>query len=531
MSKDVKPLPHSLRQSMDWLHTWAGVVFSVLLFLVFFMGTLSVFDEEIDRWMMPQTRLEAVPDFSFDAKVRPHLEALAPEAKQWFVSYPYERQPAVRIGWREGDKFVSRFVDPASGELLPEAGSWGGTGFFFPFHYMFHIKWMDVGYWLLAVVSIGMLVLLVSGVIIHKKIFTDLFTFRPDKSRHRATLDVHNICGVLILPFHFLITLSGLIIFIFVYFKPALPLVFGTDAPKATQEVFGQIARPPAKVPGTLAPIDPMVEEAKARWGGGNVRNLRIANPQDRNAVVQVLRRPDDRVTYDTMNVGFDGVTGAVLGEQKALGPAVGVQRFFSGLHMLPFSHWGVRWLYFVMGLGGCVLIASGLLLWVDKRELRHVKEGRNGYRVVNALACAGTLGVIVATLSMLVANRLLPAMENRATVEASVYFGIWIALLLHAAWRSVGTPMSRRAWFEQAGALMVLALLAVALNALTTGDHLLRTLSRGYWPIACADLVLLLTAFISFVVLRRQARKQKPVVTEASAAGRIAAQTAESHP
>lgn len=529
MGRDVKPLPHTLRQSMDWLHTWAGVVFSVLLFLVFFMGTLSVFDEEIDRWMMPQTRLEAVADFSFDMQVKPHLEALAPEAKQWFVGYPSERQPAVRIAWREGDKLVSRFVDPASGALLPEAGSWGGTGFFFPFHYMFHIKWMDVGYWLLAVVGIGMLVLLVSGVIIHKKIFTDLFTFRPDKSRHRATLDVHNICGVLILPFHFLITLSGLIIFIFIYFKPALPLVFGADAPKATQEVFGQIARAPAKAPGSLAPVDPMVAEAKARWGGGNIRNLRIANPQDKHAVVQVLRRPDDRVTYDTMNVGFDGVTGAVLGEQKALGPVVGVQRFFSGLHMIPFSHWGVRWLYFVMGLGGCVLIASGLLLWVDKRELRHVKEGRRGYRIVNAMACAGTLGVVVATLAMLVANRLLPAMENRATAEAAVYFAVWIASLLHAAWRSTGTPMSRSTWFEQGWAVMVLAVLAVVLNGLTTGDHLLNSLARGYWPVAGADLVLLLTALIAFAVLRRQARKQKVVAAEETPPLLEARQTAES--
>ena len=509
MSTGMKVKGHTLRQSMDWLHTWAGVVFSVLLFLVFFMGTLSVFDQELDRWMLPQTRLEAAPEFSFDTQIKPHLEALAPEAKQWFVGYPSERSPMVRIGWRDGDTFVSRFVDPASGELLAEAGSWGGTGFFFPFHYMFHIKWMDVGYWLLAVVSIGMLVLLVSGVIIHKKIFTDLFTFRPDKSAHRVTLDVHNICGVLILPFHFLITLSGLIIFIFVYFKPVLPLVFGVDAPKATQEVFGRIARPPAKVPGTLAPIDPMVEAAKARWGGGNVRNLAIANPHDKNAVVQVLRRPDDRVTYDTVNVGFDGTTGELIGEQKALGPVVGVQRFFSGLHMIPFSHWGIRWLYFVMGLGGCVLIASGLLLWVDKRQLRHVKEGRHGYRIVNAMACAGSLGVVLSTLAMLVANRALPVMENRATLEASVYFGVWIISLLHAAWRSSATTMTRRAWFEQAWAVMVLALLAVALNTVTTGDHLLRTLAHGEWSVAGVDLVLLLTAGLCFICLRRYARKQ----------------------
>ncbi len=47
----------TFRASMNWLHTWAGVVLGGLLFAIFWMGTLSVFDREIDRWMAPMTRL------------------------------------------------------------------------------------------------------------------------------------------------------------------------------------------------------------------------------------------------------------------------------------------------------------------------------------------------------------------------------------------------------------------------------------------------------------------------------------------
>jgi uncharacterized iron-regulated membrane protein len=43
----------SFRASMNWLHTWLGVVLGGLLFAIFWMGTLSVFDREIDRWMAP----------------------------------------------------------------------------------------------------------------------------------------------------------------------------------------------------------------------------------------------------------------------------------------------------------------------------------------------------------------------------------------------------------------------------------------------------------------------------------------------
>lgn len=40
-------------KSMVWLHSWAGVILGSVLFAIFWMGTLSVFDAEIDRWMMP----------------------------------------------------------------------------------------------------------------------------------------------------------------------------------------------------------------------------------------------------------------------------------------------------------------------------------------------------------------------------------------------------------------------------------------------------------------------------------------------
>lgn len=45
------------RGSMNWVHTWAGAVLGGLLFAIFWMGTLSVFDREIDRWMAPMTRV------------------------------------------------------------------------------------------------------------------------------------------------------------------------------------------------------------------------------------------------------------------------------------------------------------------------------------------------------------------------------------------------------------------------------------------------------------------------------------------
>lgn len=507
MSSATPPMHPRLRQRMAYLHTWAGVLCSAVLLLVFFMGTLSVFDHEIDRWMMPATRVVAPLAVSFDRLARPHLERLAPEAKQWTMHYPTSRTPTMRLQWITNGEAHSRDVDANTGRLLPQPGSKGGTGFFFPFHYSFHIKWMDLGYWLLAVVSIAMLALLVSGVIIHHKIFTDFFAFRPAKSTQRATLDLHNVSAVLLLPFHFTITLTGLIILVFIFTAPGIALVYGKQAKQVTREAFALVVRAPAGQPGELASVDAMAAQAKLLWGGGEIRRVTVRNPHDAHASVDFQRRPHDQISYDTHMVSFDGISGALLGRSD-LSPTLALQRFFTGLHMLPFDHWWLRWIYFVMGLVSCVMIGTGMLVWVEKRRLRQEKEGRGSYRTVNAVAVAGSAGVLVATLAMLVSNKLLPeGIAGRALLEQCIFFLVWVGTLIHAlmrAWQGRARSELGAAWREQAWASAFLAVLAVVLNGVLTGDHLLRTFSQGNMAVAGTDLVLLASAALAGMAARR---------------------------
>src|SRR5690606_8462509 len=48
----------------------------------------------------------------------------------------------------------------------------------------------------------------------HKKIFKDFFTFRPGKGQ-RSWLDAHNATAIFALPFHIMITFSGLLLLLF----------------------------------------------------------------------------------------------------------------------------------------------------------------------------------------------------------------------------------------------------------------------------------------------------------------------------
>jgi uncharacterized iron-regulated membrane protein len=189
---------------MAWLHTWGGVVLGALLIAIFWMGTLSVFDREIDRWMMPETRIAwdaaAAEDYSYDA-------ALAAAGRQfdlagaqdlWFER-PNGRRPTTEFWHRasEGAWQGPFHLDPRTHERLSVTETDAGTGFLYPFHYSLHLRWLDLGYWLVGLAAMAMLALLFSGVAIHRKIFVDFFTFRWARKLPRSSLDLHNLTGVL----------------------------------------------------------------------------------------------------------------------------------------------------------------------------------------------------------------------------------------------------------------------------------------------------------------------------------------------
>lgn len=495
---------------MNWLHTWAGVVLGGLLFAIFWMGTLSVFDREIDLWMKPSTRVEAVGPISVDA-VAGELKPLVGDAVQWFMRFPTEREPVVRVGYRgTSGPFLQRNIDPATLRLLPEEGTLAGTRFIFPFHYSLNIRTWSLGYWIVGLAGMAMLALCVSGVVIHRKIFAEFFTFRVDKKPRRLVLDLHNVSGVLGLPFHFIISLSGLIIFFSIYFPSTTELAYGGDRRSFNQETFGNYSRPKANVPATASvPLDGLLLEASRMWDGGKPFFVRVWHPGDANSYVEIRRSYDDSVTMTLDLVYFDAATGAVLHEFTAA-PVVNAQRFISGLHFIQFRHWTLRWAYFGLGLSGCLLIATGYLFWLESRRTKHERLGLRGVRVIEGITVGSVTGMIVATLAFFIVNRLLPPGatflgEERAALEVWTFYLVWVATFAHA-WLRPG-----RAWLEQCWTTAGLAVAAVVLNWITTGHHLGTSLATAHLrAIAGMDLMLLLTAAIAGWAALRLARKAR---------------------
>ena len=295
----------------------------------------------------------------------------------------------------------------------------------------------------------------------------------------------------------------------------------GAKAAKAayTAEAYGRYARPKANAPGSLASLDAMVRDAEHAWGAGQPLGgspsspyfVRVWHPGDANSYVELRRSYARDMTMNMDQLYFDAGSGALLHRFEAA-PVMTAQRLISGLHFIQFEHWTLRWLYFLAGLSGCVLIATGFLFWLEARRAQHAKKGLAGVRLVEGLTIGSVTGIIIATLAFLIANRLLPlhaalAGVDRAGLEVWAFYLTWIATFAHAWLRFGSGPGLGRAWREQASLIAALSVLAVLLNWLTTGDHLLQTMSTGRWAVAGVDLMLLVVAMLALAAARRLGR------------------------
>jgi len=275
------------------------------------------------------------------------------------------------------------------------------------------------------------------------------------------------------------------------------------------------LAFKPSGVPAPLASVDAMVLEAKRRWVArgmpGEVGFLSVNHVGDRNSYVSLYRAGSDRVTLVGQAVHFEGTSGRVIFEEPPPSVVSSINDFLTGLHLQHFEHWLLRWFYVFGGLAGCVCIATGFIFFVEKRKRQHAKAEVGGARWADAMAVAAVTGMLIATLAMLVANRLLPAdLPLRGDWEKASFWGAWALSFMHAAWRSAPPrkALVSSAWVEQCCAVAALAFAAVLLNWVTTGDHLAKTLAEHYWPVAGLDLALLTAGGVAAVVavsLRRR--------------------------
>ncbi|PZO74652.1 PepSY-associated TM helix domain-containing protein [Sphingomonas hankookensis] len=485
------------RQSQSTLHTWSGLLLGWLLFAIFVAGTSAYWREALNRWSRPElARIE-----STDRVVRGAVDFLsrkAPDAQSWFITVPTTQSAGADLFWvpaakpgeerrgRRSRRDNSAFVG-SDGQVGTARETRGGE-FFYRFHFDLHYMPVIWARWIVSIAAMFMLVAILTGIVTHKKIFRDFFTLRRGKGQ-RSWLDGHNATAVLALPFHLMITYTGLVTLIAMLMPWAIVANY-SDGAKLYATVFPQApVAERADRPAPLTDLIPVLHDAERRVGG-TIGHITVFNPGDAAARITLTRAGKSMLSARTPSIAYDGVTGRMLWQAPPPGGAVETQGVMVGLHAGRFGDYPMRWLYFLCGIAGSLMVASGLVLWTVKRRERLPDPARPhfGFRVVERLNVGFVAGFPIAMTVYLWANRLLPfGLARRADQEINAMFAGWAVVFLYALARRPA-----RAWVELLALQAALLLLLPLYNLVALPTGLFATVARGDWVLAGADLTLL---------------------------------------
>jgi uncharacterized iron-regulated membrane protein len=508
---------------MAWLHTWSGLLLGWLMFLIFVTGSLSFFRSEINFWMRPELHraYRAAGGAKADsarmiAHARRVLEQEAPDSPQWQISLPGPRFPALSVSWRASESsatppggrrgHVGRpamkrlLLDPSTGDIL-KARETAGADFLFRLHFQLYGIDAITGRWIIGAGTMVMLIALISGVIVHRNIFRDFFTFRPNKGK-RSWMDAHVLTSAVSLPFHFVIAFSGLLLLAGQLMWPVMHGLY-PDARAFVIESRGGRARfdiePPSGTRVPLTDFAPLFETARQRWPERPPDTIVITNPGDSRASIEIRQSYGGRLANRAApeRLFFDGAGGELLDTPKAEAPSaiLAVWNALTALHMGRFATPAQRWLLFFAGICGAAMVASGLVLWRISRLGKHDEKSSGeagealrmpfGCRLVEVFNVAGIAGLLAAIGVYFWGCRLLPGdLALRVNWEIALFFIAWGVLLFHAA---LARHLS--AWAGQLAFSGILFAFLPLLNGLTGGASLFRSIAAGYWQVAGFDL------------------------------------------
>ncbi|WP_084592225.1 PepSY-associated TM helix domain-containing protein [Novosphingobium sp. MBES04] len=461
------------------IHGWVGIVSGLALFIAFFAGAVTMFEEPIQRWASAPTSISApVPLERAPELVEAVLAAHPEAARSYDVHLETGPENPARVTWPQGSRrdpqvFLAALAPDGTLEVEKQAAS-PVAQFIDRLHQQVGLPFAhEVAMPIMGAISLLYFIALVSGVIVLlPSLVSDFFAVRVGKNAKRMWLDVHNVLGIVSLPFHIVMALTAVVFAFHDEFYDLQGAAFmDRGAPRA------QMAPPPppnpnGQGPDLLTPAE-LVQRVESQAPGFTIRAItyhtgREGQPQAR------LSGHDPRFGLRGPTFGMveaDPVTGALTdttympGLQDAWGAAI---TSFFALHFGSFGGAPIRWSYFLLGLAGAMLFYTGNLLWVESRRKRERKAGAvtqtRATRALGALTVGVPLGCVAGIAVTLAAAKPLGT-EATAGIHSAIYYVVFTGFV---AWALVrGAARGARELLPAAA----LALLTIPLASLAFLD------------------------------------------------------------
>lgn len=356
-------LPSGLVSSMLGGHLTLGLAASVLLYILCLTGTAMVFHEEFERWEQPPVpEMDSVSPAAAAAAAQSVLADLEDTPHHFYVGLPTPTMPRLWVATSDRTWFAD-----AEGRIVAEADH-EFSHFLEKVHYYLTLPMLP-GLTLVGILGVLMAGLCLSGLLAHPRLFRDAFRLRLKSGPRLAQADLHNRLSVWAFPFHLVIALTGAAIGLSLLVAAVFaPVVNEGDTETFFDPIFGAEVEGEA-TPAPLADIETALANFARAHPDTRAWVISFHDPATAGQSAEILAYHPRRLIFGDY-VGFD--PSGNLGEWTGLSDGDVGQQVVAALYPLHFGSFGglpVKILYGLLGLAACVVVASGLNIWLIKRR------------------------------------------------------------------------------------------------------------------------------------------------------------------
>ena len=517
------------------LHSWVGIITGILLFVIAFTGAVSVFGRpEIKLWANPEIRALAPID---TVKIERLIEEYAEKVPEHYKEEVLVFLPAVRSSTRlsimfeshhgepqgetelaedeqpplpvatifEFDPITYELVDKNTGlvENLFADSQYDMSEFIVGFHADLHMG-RPIGLLTTGILGLTMMLSIVTGIFIHRKILAQLFTFRPHKTYSLMLTDGHKAIGVWGLLFNSVIAFTGAFLGLaIVVLVPAAAFVsFGGDQDKLL-ETFTSVSAPIIQNIAQPTSVASAFEHALAE--DVKVSTMTIKGYGDKSAMMYLNVISSDSIATQTAVYHGNGEFKELYGNFGRLdGYSGAILDVMFPLHFGNFGGIFVKIIWAILGLGTALLPLTGMMLWIERAvNSTYPKYSMKTYQRFNRLIVGGCGGIVVATFLLFPANvclKYILVVDNVGPAIWWPFFGSWLGISI---WSFIA-PCEKQFTKQLTVLTAIILMTLLPIDLVISGQDMFSNFTYGHQVSVGIDLTCFAIALYLFKLLKQ---------------------------
>ena len=490
-------------------HAWIGIIISVILYWVFLGGSFSLFRDDIVAW----EREPHVKEITATTKVNID-DVIANSIKNYNVDTHHRftiRLPNASTsnyelyfaqeGLNGEHTDVNLLVSGETGQSILEADNFTFGDFLYEFHINLHLG--TIGQYFVGIVTLFFFVALLSGIVINwRNIKKKFYQYRTDGKKDKW-LDAHNMIGVMGLPFHIMFAFTGLVFNLVIVYQIAyaVALYNGDQTALLKDAGYSELEIKEANKVHPIVGVDALYAKAKNELSPSVIEFLAIEHFGDKNSVITF--RGNDQTQFSTRT---EAQYLLATGEQIYLttnnydNDVRSGLNIIAALHFANFAGYGLKILFFILGIGTCYIILTGNLMWIEKRNKQRTKNSF-GLHIVKSITYGGFVGGVFATSVGFLIARITPisTLNRMEFVELGFFIALFSAVILALILKSHNKFSSYLLKLSSSTLLLV-----IAADWTLFHDEILNIFRTERWEIIIVESILLILSISCWIVSRQ---------------------------